>query len=240
MGCDRMKLDDVMIELEDMGNEQTRSTWIRHGAQGSVYGVKIGDMKKLVKHVKKNQELALSLYETGNFDAMYLAGLTVDPKKIEKETLQKWVKKANWYMLAEYTVAGVASESKYALELAREWMNASDEMVATCGWSTYANYVTITPDDELDLEEIQKLLQQVQETIHTQQNRVRYMMNSFVMAVGICTKSLSEEARRVADHIGKVHVDVGNTACKVPYAPEYIEKAIARGKLGQKKKTAIC
>jgi 3-methyladenine DNA glycosylase AlkD len=240
MGCESMKLEEVMTKLEEMGNEQTRSTWIRHGAQGSVYGVKIGDMKKLVKHVKKNQELVLSLYETGNFDAMYLAGLTVDPKKIEKETLQEWVKKANWYMLAEYTVAGVASESEYALELAREWIKSDDEMIATCGWSTFANYVTITPDDKLDLEEIQKLLKKVEETIHTQQNRVRYTMNSFVMAAGICTTSLSEEARRVAEHVGKVHVDVGNTACKVPYAPEYIEKAIARGKLGQKKKTAIC
>jgi hypothetical protein len=126
---------------------------------------------------------------------MYLAGLTVDPKKIEKETLQEWVKKANWYMLAEYTVAGVASESEYALELAREWIKSDDEMIATCGWSTFANYVTITPDDKIDLEEIQKLLKKVEETIHTQQNRVRYTMNSFVMAAGICTTSLSEEAR---------------------------------------------
>jgi 3-methyladenine DNA glycosylase AlkD len=235
-----MKLDEVMARLEEMENEQTRNTWTRHGAQGSFYGVKIGDMKKLVKQVKKDQELARSLYETGNFDAMYLAGLTVDPKKIEKDTLKNWVKKANWYMLAEYTVAGVAAESNYALELAREWINSDDEMVASCGWSTYTNYVTITPDDNLDSEEIQRLLHHVKETIHSEQNRVRYTMNSFVMAVGICTATLSKEASEVAEHIGKVHVDVGKTACKVPFAPDYIEKAIARGKLGQKKKTAIC
>ncbi|MGM0851342.1 MAG: hypothetical protein ACQEWI_01810 [Bacillota bacterium] len=39
-------------------------------------------MKKLVKHVKKDQGLALSLYESGNFDAMYLTGLSGNPKKI--------------------------------------------------------------------------------------------------------------------------------------------------------------
>jgi hypothetical protein len=44
----------------------------------------------------------LALYDTGNHDAMYLAGLSVDPKLITKETLQDWVKKAYWYMLAEY------------------------------------------------------------------------------------------------------------------------------------------
>jgi hypothetical protein len=51
---------------------------------------------------------------------------------------------------------------------------------------------------------------------------------------------LQDEAKKVADIIGKVHVDVGNTACKVPLANEYINKTIQRGKIGVKKKTAIC
>jgi len=235
-----MTLEEVMIQLEGMGNEQTRTTWTRHGAQQPFFGVKIGDMKKLVKHVKKDQELARSLYDTGNFDAMYLAGLTVNPKTADKEMLQQWAEQANWYMLAEYTVAGVAAESKYALELAREWIQSDEEMIATCGWSTYANYVTITADDMLDLDEIRQLLKQIEMTVHTEKNRVRYTMNSFVIAVGICVGPLSDEAKRVGELIGKVNVDVGNTACKVPFAPEYIDKAAARGKLGQKKKTAIC
>ena len=38
--------------------------------------------------------------------------------------------KAYWYMVAEYTVAQVAAESDYALELAREWMKSEEEMIA--------------------------------------------------------------------------------------------------------------
>jgi 3-methyladenine DNA glycosylase AlkD len=235
-----MQLQEVMSKLEEMGNEQTRKTWANHGAQEPYFGVRIGDLKKLVKPVKKDQQLARKLYGTGNHDAMYLAGLTVDPKTMDKETLQQWVKQANWYMLAEYTVANVAAESKHALELAREWMGSDDEMIATCGWSTYGNYISVTPDEELDLAEIRQLLKTIQETIHSAKNRVRYTMNNFVMIVGIYVESLSDEAKKAAEHIGKVHVDVGNTACKVPFAPEYIEKALARGKLGVKKKTCIC
>jgi 3-methyladenine DNA glycosylase AlkD len=235
-----MQLEEVMCKLEEMGNEQTRKTWARHGAKEPYFGVKIGDLKKLVKSVKKDQALARALFETGNHDAMYLAGLTVDPKTMDKETLQQWVTKANWYMLAEYTVASVAAESRYALELAREWIESEEEMIAVSGWSTYANYVGITPDDELDLEEIRQLLQQVQNTVHTEKNRVRYTMNGFVLSVGIYVLPLSNEAKKAAESIGKVHVDVGDTACKVPFAPEYIEKAIALGKLGKKRKTCIC
>lgn len=235
-----MTVEDIMKKLEAMGAEQTKKTFLRHGAQEPLFGVKVGDLKKLVKDVKKDQALARALYETGNSDAMYLAGLTVNPKTMDRETLQAWAKRANWYLLAEYTVAGVAAESPYALELAREWMQSSDEMIAACGWSTYANYISITQDEDLDLEEIRRLLQQIAATIHSEKNRVRYTMNMFVIVVGSYVRPLHEEAVQVAEAIGKVQVHMGQTACKVPDAVPYIEKTVAAGKLGTRKKTCIC
>ena len=235
-----MTYEEIMLKLEELGSQQTKKVFLNHGVKEPYFGVKIGDLKKLVKYVKKDHELALKLYDSGNHDAMYLAGLSINPKLISKETLQDWVAKAYWYMVAEYTVAQVAAESDYALELAREWMKSKEEMIAVCGWSTYSNYLSITPDDGLDLTEIRGLLEQIKNTIHEEKNRVRYVMNSFVISVGAYVKDLNEEAKNIADSIGKVHVDVGNTACKVPLATEYIKKVEAKDKVGLKRKTCIC
>ncbi|WP_438349323.1 DNA alkylation repair protein [Paenibacillus sp. FA6] len=235
-----MTFIEVMAQLEELGTEQTKTTFIRHGAQEPLFGVRIGDLKKLVKQVKKDQPLALALYNSGNSDAMYLAGLSVNPKTMTKEQLQTWVSKAYWYMPAEYTVAGVTAESNFALELAREWLLSDTESIATCGWSTYANYASITADEDLDLDEIRSLLHQVQTTIHGERNRVRYTMNTFVITIAAYVEPLHQEAVQVANEIGKIHVDVGQTACKVPLATEYIEKIESRGKIGVKKKTCIC
>ncbi|CAM5216300.1 3-methyladenine DNA glycosylase AlkD OS=Ureibacillus acetophenoni OX=614649 GN=SAMN05877842_106116 PE=4 SV=1 [Ureibacillus acetophenoni] len=235
-----MTYEEIMQKLEELGSEQTKQIYLNHGVREPYFGVKIGDLKKLVKYVKKDHELALKLYDSGNHDAMYLAGLSVDPKLISKETLQDWTNKAYWYMAAEYTVAQVAAESEYALELAREWMKSDEEMIAVCGWSTYTNYITITPDDQLDLVEIRDLLEQVKNTVHQERNRVRYVMNGFVISVGAYVPELTEEAKQVAQHIGKVHVDVGNTACKVPLATDYIKKVEEKNKTGIKRKTCIC
>ncbi|MDZ5472314.1 DNA alkylation repair protein [Bacillus sp. 31A1R] len=235
-----MNVEEIMEKLAELGSEQTKKIFMNHGASENLFGVKVGDLKKLVKYVKKDQELALALYDTGNSDAMYLAGLSVNPKLMTKETLQNWVKKANWYMLAEYTVAGVAAESPYALELARKWMESDEEMTAVAGWSTYANYLSITPDEKLDLEEVRALLHRAETTIHQEKNRVRYCMNGFVISVGAYVKDLHDEAIRVAETIGKVHVNMGNTACKVPLAVPYINKIADRDKIGVKRKTCIC
>ncbi|RSK28103.1 DNA alkylation repair protein [Bacillus sp. HMF5848] len=235
-----MNVDEILSKLESLGTSQTKEVYIRHGAKEPLYGVKVGDLKKLVKHVKKDQDLAFELYDTGNSDAMYLAGLSVNPNLITKKRLQDWAEKANWYMLSEHTVAGVAAESPYALELAREWMSADEENIASSGWATFSNYISITPDEQLPIEEIRTLLQRVKDTVHTEPNRVRYTMNGFVISVGSYIPDLQKEALAIADSIGKVEVNVGQTACKVPLATQYIKKVADKGKLGIKRKTCIC
>ncbi|AZN42900.1 DNA alkylation repair protein [Paenibacillus albus] len=235
-----MTYEEVMQHLAEMGSEQTKKTLVNHGAREPFYGVKVGDLKKLVKPVKKDQALALSLYDSGVSDAMYLAGLTVNPKTITKEQLQSWVRAAYWYLLAEYTVASVAAESPWARELAMEWIRSPEEMIAACGWSTYANYLSITVDEQLDMDEVRGLLHEVRDRIHIEQNRVRYTMNGFLISAAAYVRELHEEAIEIAEVVGKVHVNVGNTACKVPLAAEYITKMAGMGKIGIKRKTCIC
>ena len=65
-------------------------------------------------------------------------------------------------------------------------------------------------------------------------------MNGFVIALGTYVRELTEPAMQAGEQIGPVSVDMGNTACKVPYAPEYIQKARERGAVGKKRKSAKC
>jgi hypothetical protein len=65
-------------------------------------------------------------------------------------------------------------------------------------------------------------------------------MNGFVIAVGSYVKPLLAEAKAAARKIDVVNVDVGDTACKVPVASDYIAKMEAAGRIGKKKKTIRC
>jgi hypothetical protein len=65
-------------------------------------------------------------------------------------------------------------------------------------------------------------------------------MNGFVIALGTYVRELSDLAVQAAAKIGKVSVDMGDTACKVPDALEYIEKAREKGTIGKKRKTVKC
>ena len=65
-------------------------------------------------------------------------------------------------------------------------------------------------------------------------------MNGFVIAVGSYVKELTETALDVGNQVGRIKVEMGGTACKVPFAPECIEKVRLRGSIGKKRKTAKC
>jgi hypothetical protein len=83
-------------------------------------------------------------------------------------------------------------------------------------------------------------LARVQKEIHGVPDSVRYVMNGFVIAVGGYVAPLTTAALKVANAIGKVSVDMKGTSCKVPFAPDYIQKMIDKGVVGRKKKMARC
>lgn len=230
----------VMTELKKKGSAQTRKTFGRHGGPENMFGVKVADLKVIAKKIKGNQNLACDLYETGNSDAMYLAGIVADGSQMSKTQLNAWATKAPWHMISEYTVPGVTAESKHAHSLAVKWIKSKKENVAAAGWCTYSGVIATRPDDELDIGEIKDLLKHIEKNIHKAPNRVRYTMNGFVISVGGYVKKLSKEAKATAKKIGKVDVNMGTTSCKVPFAPEYIAKMESAGRIGKKRKTIKC
>jgi 3-methyladenine DNA glycosylase AlkD len=235
-----MTATDILKQLKTLGTDSYKKVILNHGINEPVYGVKIEELKKIQKRIKKDYQLALELYDTGVYDAQYLAGLVADEAKMTKKDLRHWVATANCVAICGTIVAGVAAESKHGWDLALEWIDSGKENVATAGWDTLGLLVAIKDDADLDLAEVKQLVQRVEQTIEDSPNRVRYAMNSFVIAVGVYVKSLNALAKKSGEKIGVVSVDMGNTACKVPFAPEYIKKAEKRGSIGKKRKSARC
>jgi 3-methyladenine DNA glycosylase AlkD len=233
-------VEKILKELETMGSEQTRKVLVKHGAPANQYGVKVGDMKKIVKRIKKNHELAIGLYDSGISDAMYLAGLIGDETKMTKADLNKWAKNSSWYMISEYAVPFVAAESPLGWDLALEWIQSPKENIATAGWATLSSIISTRPDEELDLKMIKKLLNSIVKDIHASSNRVRYTKNTFVLCVGGYIATMTEEAKAIAQKIGRVSVNLGDTACKVPDVIDYLKKMEQKNYIGRKRKSARC
>ena len=235
-----MNAQSILDEIRPLGSESYRKTLARHGVTGPCYGVKISDLKKIQKRIKKDYRLALALYDTGVYDAMYLAGLIADDAKMTRRDLQRWVEHSQAEAVSASTVPWVAAGSSHGWEVGREWIDAAKDHVSAAGWTTLGCLVALKPDAELDLAELKRLLARVQKTIHQSPNCTRYAMNGFVIAVAVYVAPLTALATRAAEAIGPVTVDMGDTACEVPFAADYIRKIEQRGAIGKKRRTVKC
>jgi len=237
-----MTAKSILEELKPLGRESyKRLLKTNHGVKVPFFGVPVSELKKFQKRIKKDYQLALDLYDTGNYDAMYLAGLIADDARMTKKDLQRWAENAaNGGCIATATVPWVAAGSPHGKEMAMKWIDSSKIEEALAGWATLSSLVSITEDAELDLAELKRLIQRVQQSIHKAPDLVRRQMNGFLISVGCYVQPLTEFALQTGEKIGPVKADLGNNDCEIPFAPDYIRKVEKRGSIGKKRKSAKC
>ncbi|EEM89237.1 DNA alkylation repair protein [Bacillus thuringiensis serovar vazensis] len=220
-----MLLEEVMRQLEEYGTEQNRKTYKNHGAKEPLFGVSFANLKLLKKKIKKDHDLAISLWETKNMDAMTLATMILDPKKVTTELLNKWVQEVDYYCLMDVLMTAICT-SPIAIERMEEWTKSDDEWIGRAGWSLLANIAI--KNKTLQDDSFSPYLEEIKENIHNEKNRKREAMNSALIAIGIRNEDLEQTAIEIAREIGKVQVDHGATSCKTPDAESYIKKARER------------
>ncbi|WP_193212817.1 DNA alkylation repair protein [Luteolibacter marinus] len=232
---------DILAELEALGDDRyKRMMMTNHGVREPCYGVKIGDLQPIRKRIKQDYQLALDLWDTGNYDARYLAGLIADDARMTRADLQHWVESAAGGALSGTSVATVAAGSHHGREVALAWIDSPEPRIAAAGWATWSCLVALKPDAELDAGELHGLLARVKTGIHGEPDGVRYAMNAFVISLGCYVTSLTGASIDAAEKIGTVTAKLGNNSCAVPSAVDTIRKVQARGSIGKKRKTVKC
>ncbi|MBH0349809.1 DNA alkylation repair protein [Bacillus tropicus] len=235
-----MDFKTVMHELEALGKERTKKIYISNGAHEPVFGVATGAMKPIAKKIKINQELAEELYATGNYDAMYFAGIIADPKAMSESDFDRWIDGAYFYMLSDYVVAVTLSESNIAQDVADKWIASGDELQMSAGWSCYCWLLGNRKDDEFSESKISDMLEMVKKTIHDSPERTKSAMNNFLNTVAISYVPQHEKAVEIAKEVGIVEVKRDNKKSSLLNAAESIQKELDRGRLGFKRKYVRC
>ena len=234
-------VDTLLAELEELGHPQVRATYKRHGADGPMFGLRLADLDALVRRHRGPQahELARALWATGNLDAQLLAAKLGDPQQSSSAELDRWARACSWPMAVDIFVADFVIRSPLALDKAGRWRRSKAEYVGRAGWTLVAG---LARDAAIADEVFVACLAEIRRGIRSAANRKREAMNTALIAIGCHRQALRDEALAVADAIGPVEIDQGETNCETPDARASIEKAAAhqlrQAKRAAKKKAA--
>lgn len=235
-----MNLEMVMQELEALGKDRTKKIYLSNGAREPLFGVATGAMKPIFKKIKINQPLAEELYATGNYDAMYFAGIIADPNGMTEADYDRWMDAAYFYMLSDYVVAVTLAEAEIAQQVADKWIASGEELRMSGGWSCYCWLLGSRPDREFAEDKIAGMLNKVENTIHDSPERTQYSMNNFLYTVAVSYQPLHDLAVETARRVGPVEVGRGQAKSKLINAYDNIQKAVGKGQLGFKRKHVRC
>lgn len=235
-----MDFEAVMQELEALGKERLKKMYMSNGAHEPLFGVATGAMKPMAKKIKMDQPLAEQLYATGNYDAMYFAGIIADAKSMTEADFDRWMDRAYFYMLSDYVVAVTLAETDIAQEVADKWIASGDELKMSAGWSCYCWLLGSRPDVQFTESKIAGMLDMVRETIHESPERTKSSMNNFVYTTAVSYVALHDKAVHTAQAIGPVEMKRDNKKPAILLATDNIQKAVDKNQLGFKRKYVRC
>ncbi|HYE79283.1 MAG TPA: DNA alkylation repair protein [bacterium] len=219
-----MNLRDTLKELEALGSEKVRVQNAKAGAGGNQFGVALGDIRKLAKTIRTDHALSVSLWETGNVDAQFLATLLIQPRKLSAEELDRMVRSISFVRVADWLNAYVVRKHPDKEALRQRWMTDDNRWAARSGWDLTSERVAKNPGG-LD---VPGLLARIESEMAAATPEVQWTMNNTLAAIGIHFAEHRKRAITIGEKLGIYRDYPVSKGCTSPFAPIWINAMVDR------------
>lgn len=101
---------------------------------------KLGDLRKIAKEIKKDHDLAIELWSTGQFLPRQLAILIMDKKQLSQELIDKLDQGIRHHsedeklQLIDWLMANKLSKDKKTISLMETWENSQSSLQRRIFW----------------------------------------------------------------------------------------------------------
>ncbi len=219
-----MTFEEAILKLEESGNEKTKKMYISHGSNENAYGVKLGDLRALAKKIKIDHELALKLWVTNNFEAMMLATMIIDAKRLSENEIMNMINPVTFIQLRDEFNYNVMYLSDHNLALREKLSKLEDELLGRLGWNLYI-YAVMDKKEKLDLNGLYDIIER---EMKDAQKLKQEAMNRCLVEIAVRHDELRERAIAIAEKIGKIDDRPVPKGCTSSYAPEWIAAVLRR------------
>lgn len=186
---------------------------------------KLGDLRKLAKEIKKDHQLAMELWSTGNFFPRQLAILIMDKKLLTQDLINKLdvdIQKheyAERNQLADWLMANQLTKDRKTIELMKNWEKSQSAIQRRLFWYYQARlrWTGQTPPDNTS-----ELLSSIEENILNEEPEVQWAMNFLAAWIGIFDPTYRQRCIALGENTGLFKDEVVSRGCTPNYLPEFI------------------
>ncbi len=204
-----MTKTQVIALLKENRNERGVANWKKHCAKSKLrsFGIGLTQLRKLAKQIGRDHKLARALWKSDIYDVKVVGLLIDDPKQLSREQAEEQVEELEGGMFPHIFASCDATLAKtpFAFELARDWVEAKDDIRRRCGYTLLYELSKKNPKG-MDDAYLLSRIDHIRHAIDDEGIGVRGAMAGALMGIGKRNKKLNKAAVSAAKAIGPVEM----------------------------------
>ena len=195
-----MEVAEIIDLLKESASPQYLTGMARFGIDNSkALGVKVPEIRKLAKIIKKEHTLALQLWDTGIHEARLLATMIADPKQVTHKMIDSWVNDFASWDICDQACGNLFDRTPFALDKALEYSTSKLEFVKRAGFVLMAEFAV--HDKKATDDKFVALLPIIEREAWDERNFVKKAINWALRQIGKRNSLLKQAAIQTAERI---------------------------------------
>lgn len=213
--------DSTLATLQELADDKILAVNQRHGDE---HAVNLTKLRGVAKELKKNQPLAIELWDSNDSAARLLSLLICKPKEFNADDLNSMLHEARTPKVTDWLINYVVKKHPAWDELRLRWLENSNPDVAAAGWSLNTHAILKKPE-ALDID---NLLEVIEGQMRTAAPRLQWSMNECLAQIGVKLPEFRERAIEIGERLEVLKDYPTPPNCTSPFAPIWIKEMVKR------------
>jgi 3-methyladenine DNA glycosylase AlkD len=197
-----MAVHEIIDLLKEKADAGYLAGMQRYGIDNThTIGVRLPELRKLAKVIKKNHQLAFDLWGTGLHEARLLASLIDDPALVTEEQIDNWTKDFNSWDICDQVCGNLFDRTPFAIAKALEFSAHEAEFIKRAGFVLMAEFAV--HNKKAGNEEFIALMPIIEREAWDNRNFVKKAVNWALRQIGKRNDTLRMIAIQTAQNILK-------------------------------------
>lgn len=196
-----MNYEEIISLLKAKANPVNVAGMARFGINPhNTLGISVTELRALARQIGKKQHLlAEQLWDSGIHEARILACLIDDPKQVDSEQMERWVRDFDSWDVCDQCCINLFRKTGFAYEKAAEWVEREEEFVKRAGFVLIATLAV--NDKKAGNDVFEGFLQTIKEKSNDERNFVKKAVNWALRQIGKRNRYLNAAALKTAEEI---------------------------------------
>ncbi|MEP1035047.1 DNA alkylation repair protein [Ekhidna sp.] len=192
---------------------------------------KLGDLRKIAKDIKKDQEIAMELWATGHFLPRQLSILIMDKKLLTQKVIDKLCRDIQNHeqeeqnQLIDWLLANQLSKDKKTIALMESWENYPSPLQRRLFWYYQARLRWMGNTNQSNTD---SLLASIEKNLLNEEPEVQWAMNYTAGQIGKWQEEYRDRCISIGEKTGLYKDEVVAKNCTPSYLPKFISIEVAK------------